>query len=428
MRIVILALGSRGDVQPYIALGLGLRAAGHDVRLATYANFEASVRSRGLGFFPVLGDIHALRSSESGRVRQEEIGNNPLLLSRLLLERYGPQLHRLLADSLEACQGAEVIVASAVGRLAGPHVAAKLRVPFLSALLHPWHPTRYMPSSSFPAAPYWLPFNGYYNLSTYYFFGQLIVWPLRRALNRARQEVLDLPPLPLRNPFGGSLKQRQHHPCLYGFSESVVPKPPDWGEQVHITGYWFLDSPPDWRPPQDLLDFLDSGPPPVSVGFGSTINHNPEEVTELVLKALARSRQRGVLLTGWGGLSNADLPDEVFKAEEVPHDWLFARMAAVVHHGGAGTTAAGLRAGVPSIIVPFLGGQRFWGRRVQKLGVGPKPIPFGRLSVKRLSDAVGAATNSEGMQTRAASLGKRIRAERGVKRAVEAFNSFTEGI
>jgi sterol 3beta-glucosyltransferase len=202
----------------------------------------------------------------------------------------------------------------------------------------------------------------------------------------------------------------------------VLPKPPEWGDWIHITGYWFLDHPPEWRPSAGLVDFLRSGPPPVYVGFGSMNNRNPEEVTGLALKALARARQRGLLLTGWGGLSQSDLPDDVFKIETIPHDWLFPQMAAVVHHGGIGTLAAGLRAGVPSIVVPYFSDQPFWGQRVAALGVGPPPIPRQSLTAGHLAAAIQLAVGDPGIRARAAALGEKIRAENGVARAVEAFH------
>ncbi len=153
-------------------------------------------------------------------------------------------------------------------------------------------------------------------------------------------------------------------------------------------------------------------------------SRRPREMTEMVLKALARSRQRGILLTGWGGLSNIDLPDDVFKIDAVPHDWLFPQVAAVVHHGGSGTTGAGLRAGIPTVIIPFFGDQPFWGHRVYELGVGLRPIPRKQLSVERLADAISTAASDANMRLRAAALGERVRAEDGVARAVEILQRY----
>ncbi len=190
-----------------------------------------------------------------------------------------------------------------------------------------------------------------------------------------------------------------------------------------MTGYWFLDSPANWQPPQELVDFLKAGSPPVYIGFGSMSDSNPEALTKLVLDALAESGQRGVLIKGWGALSNADLPDHVFQIDSVPHDWLFPQMAAVVHHGGAGTTSAGLRAGVPSIIIPFAVDQPFWGQRVANLGVGTQPILRQELTAEKLTAAIKIATSDEAMKEKARILGQKISAENGVKQAVEIIHS-----
>jgi sterol 3beta-glucosyltransferase len=211
---------------------------------------------------------------------------------------------------------------------------------------------------------------------------------------------------------------------LHSFSPILFSRPPDWGEDIHITGYWFLDHPPDWQPPAGLVDFLKSGPPPVYVGFGSLPHRNPQQTAQIVLEALQQSEQRGVIATGWGGLNGSDLshpPGDVFMLESIPHDWLFPRMAAVVHHGGSGTTGAGLRAGVPSVIVPHTGDQPLWAQRVAELGVGPRPIPRRQLTAKRLAAAIARAVTDKDMRARAAALGERIRAEDGIAHAMEVI-------
>jgi sterol 3beta-glucosyltransferase len=227
--------------------------------------------------------------------------------------------------------------------------------------------------------------------------------------------VLDLPASSPWGPFGSD--RLAHGPILYGFSPSVIAPPRDWGEHVHVTGYWFLDPPSDWTPPPALVEFLQAGPPPVYIGFGSMSSQRPEETAALVGQALARAGQRAIMLSGWGGLHQAD-SDSVFMVDSVPHAWLFPQVAAVVHHGGAGTTAASLRAGVPSIVIPFHGDQPFWGQRVADLGVGPAPIPRRNLTVERLAQAIHRAVTDQPMRQRAADLGAKIRAEDGVARAV----------
>ncbi|MCI0397774.1 MAG: glycosyltransferase [Chloroflexi bacterium] len=413
MNVVLLAVGSRGDVQPLVALGLGLQAAGHQVCLATHPEFAPFVTGWGLGFRPVEGNPRAMIESEAGQAWLAS-GRNPIRFIRHFFELMEPVAGRFLVTVWEACQGAEAIIYSTLG-VAGYYVAKALGIPALGAPLQPLHPTRAFPSVSFPD----IKLGSWYNLLTHYLVLQLLWQPLRPLVERWRRETLGLPP----TSFWGPLRpmQAEHHPVLYGFSQAVLPRPADWGPWLHVTGYWFLDAPPGWQPPAGLVEFLASGPPPVCVGFGSMQSRDPEAVTEIVLAALARARQRGILITGWGGLGQADLPPDVFKAEAIPHDWLFPRVAAVVHHGGAGTTAAGLRAGVPSILVPFFGDQPFWADRVRALGVGPAPVPRRALTVERLAQAIMMAVQDEGMRRRAAALGRQIRAENGVARAVTAF-------
>ncbi len=195
----------------------------------------------------------------------------------------------------------------------------------------------------------------------------------RSADQRARREVFGLPPAPVAGPLYS--KNLAGMPVLYGFSPEVIPPPKDWGTDVHVTGYWFLDVEEGWSPPTGLVEFLAAGPPPIFIGFGSMSNRDPAEMEALISEALERSSQRAVVQAGWGGLKGIASPDRVCSIDSVSHAWLFPRMAAVIHHGGAGTTSAGLRAGVPSIIVPFFGDQPFWGQRVHDLGVGPGPSP-----------------------------------------------------
>jgi UDP:flavonoid glycosyltransferase YjiC (YdhE family) len=210
-------------------------------------------------------------------------------------------------------------------------------------------------------------------------------------------------------------------PSLYGYSPSVLPKPSDWNESHYVTGYWFLEAQPNWQPPEDLLHFLESGSPPVYVGFGSVSHKHPERQTRLILRALELSGQRSVLLTGWGGITPLSAPPNVFFADNLPHAWLFPRTAAVVHHGGAGTTAAGLRAGVPSIITPFGGDQCAWADLVVKLGVGPQAPGIKQLTAEKLAEAIQTAVNDSAMRARAAVLGGKIRAENGIAHAVEVI-------
>jgi sterol 3beta-glucosyltransferase len=415
VRVTITTGGSRGEVQPYVALGLGLRAAGHEVRISAQAGYQQFVHDRGLGFHPISGDPHELVSELL------EEGNNPIRFARRFRRILGSLIEQNLQEYLAACRDAEVIVYSPVGFL-GYVVAEALRIPRVGAALYPLlSRTRHFPSSIVPIGkrrPRGA-FGGIYNYLTYIFSEQLFWQSFRTSASRAVKDHLSLSTA-FWGPFGEMTRHRE--PILYGWSPSVLPQPPDWGGWLHTTGYWFLEQSSGWQAPEELADFLDSGPPPVFVGFGSMNNIGPERLTAIVLQALERTGQRGILATGWGGIGYADLPDTIFRVEDVPHDWLFEQVKATIHHGGAGTTSASLRAGIPTIVVPFFADQPFWGWRVAELGVGPEPISPRSLGVEQLANAIRRTTSDRDMQSRAAAMGRRIRRENGIERAVEAFD------
>ena len=276
-------------------------------------------------------------------------------------------------------------------------------------------PTRAFPTPVLPAAS----LGGSLNRLSYGAFLRISTASFHRTINRWREETLGLPP---RGLLASELELRgEPVSILVGCSPHVVPPPADWGPSTTMTGYWFLDGAGDWRPPAHLAAFLEDGPPPVYVGFGSLGGWTSEEVVGAALAALERAGKRGVLATGGVPLR---APDNVCVIESAPHEWLFPRMAAVVHHGGAGTTAEGLRAGKPTVICPTtLNDQLFWGRRVRDLGVGPEPIPQKKLTAETLLRAIKTSPEDGNVRERAAVLGERIRAERGVARAVEVIGS-----
>lgn len=417
MRIALIALGSRGDVQPYVALGKGLQAAGHTVRLVTHQDFEALVHTHGLEFWPVKGSVREVVESAEMRALVEK-GNFIAITLRTAREAQRAAVH-WARDSLAACQDVDLIVAGIGGLFTALALAEKLEIPLLQAYLVPFTPTAAFPGVLLPVA---LPRLGARLNRASHDLTRQAMWQGSRSADRiAREEALDLPAPPLWGPY--RVERLRRYPILYGFSPSVIPKPVDWAGNIHVTGYWFLDEAPDWTPPPALIDFLDSDPPPIYLGFGSMSDRKPEETTTLILQALAQTRQRAVILSGWGGLGRTELPDSVIMVDSIPHSWLFPRVAAVVHHGGAGTTAAGLRAGVPSIIIPFFGDQPFWGRRVAALGAGPEPIPRKKLTVESLARAIQQAVTGSTIRQQAAQIGKQIRAEDGIGRAVDVVQT-----
>jgi sterol 3beta-glucosyltransferase len=414
MRVTVLTIGSRGDAQPFMALGLGLKEAGHTVRLATHETFQQLATSRGLDFFPIRVNPQQILEDDLGKAWLES-GRNPFSFIGQLAELSRPVIDQMLRDSWKACEGAEAIIYSTLG-LAGYHVAEKMGIPSLAATLQPMTPTAEFPSIWVP--PAWH-FGGTFNELTGILTEQLFWQAFRKTINERRRDMLGLHPLGFFGPYRDLTAKR--YPVLCAYSRHVVPKPKDWGEWIHVTGYWFLDRLPEWQPPAALVDFLAAGPAPIYIGFGSMTARDPAELTDLALRALKSAGRRGVLLKGWAGLGKSDMPEDVYLVESVPHDWLFPQMSAVVHHGGAGTTAAGLRAGKPSIITPLFGDQPFWGDRVFHLGAGPKPVRQRELTVDRLAAAIRQTEKEETRQA-AAHLGELIRAEDGVANAVAAFN------
>lgn len=416
MRIVIIAPGSRGDVQPYIALGKGLQNAGHYIRLVSHSNFEALVTSYGLEFWSFGNDVKdAVENSEMRELTEN--GNFLLLMAKMAKEAEREALH-FAEGGLLAAQGMDVVLAGIGGLFIGTAIAEKLNIPLVQAYVFPFTPTKDFSSVLTPKLPNFL------NRLSHHLARQLMWQGFRSADTIARKEVLNIPSA----PFLGSYDSKSTHnmPVLYGFSPSVIPAPSDWNDNTHITGYWFVDETDDWQPPTALLDFLQSGSSPVYIGFGSMSTRNPEQTADLVIQALALANQRAVLLSGWSGLQKNNIPESIFMIDSIPHSWLFPRVSAVIHHGGASTVAAGLRAGVPSIVIPFFGDQPFWGQRIAELGVGTKPIPRKKLTAEKLANAIREVIANQEMRQRAEKIGKQIQAENGIKSAVKIFNNLEQ--
>jgi UDP:flavonoid glycosyltransferase YjiC (YdhE family) len=409
MRISIIAPGSRGDVQPYVALGKGLKNAGHFVRIVTYQNFKSLIAPHGLDFWSVDIDIQSIVASQA--MRDGIARGNSIALMRQMVKEAQLQATTFAAAGLAACQDADVILAGIGGVFIAAALAEKLNLPLLQAYVTPLTPTREFPSPVAPNIPAPL------NRLSHHLAHQLMWQGFRFADSLARKMVLHLPPA----PWMGSLASNRTRslPTLHGFSPTLIPTPRDWDNNQRVTGFWFLDEDESWAPPPVLTDFLNSGSAPIYIGFGSMSNRDPKKTADIVIHAVQQTKQRAVIISGWGGLRSSHVPDSVFMTDSIPHSWLFPRVAAVVHHGGASTTAAGLRAGVPSIIVPFFGDQPFWGKRIADAGVGPKPIPRSKLTADNLARAIQQALTDRSMRERAKEMGNKIQKEDGITKAVE---------
>lgn len=418
MNILIFTFGSRGDVQPFVALGAALRKCGHTVTLSTGQGFDEMIEAHGLIAAPssinyreLIDTPEALAAfrSMSGKFRAMHAFKG--IVRKQFEEMW--QLSREVRPDLLVYHPKGFLaqdIAEALGAIAVP------------TTLQP----SYVPTGAF-ANPF-LPFTdigSFGNKLTHHFIDRLTFWAQSVVIGRWRQDRLGLSSgTSINDFFEGYHPNRVSVPRLHGYSGVLVTRPHDWTEREHITGYWFRESVEEsWQPPQDLLRFLSEGPPPVYVGFGSMPAADAEAQTKIVIEALREAGTRGILAAGWGGLkAPAELSENIYFLEAAPHDWLFPRCAAVVHHGGAGTTHEGLRWGRPTVICPLGVDQPYWGRRVNALGAGPPPLPQKRMNSRDLARAIREALSPK-TAARAAELGAAIRAEGGAATAAAVLST-----
>ncbi|XP_061961915.1 sterol 3-beta-glucosyltransferase UGT80A2-like isoform X2 [Populus nigra] len=414
LQIVILIVGTRGDVQPFIAIGKRLQDYGHRVRLATHSNFREFVLTAGLEFYPLGGDPKVL----AGYMVKNK-GFLPSGPSEVSIQRN--QIKEIIYSLLPACKDPDIdskIPFKADAIIANPpayghtHVAEALRVPLHIFFTMPWTPT-----SEFPHPLSRVKQSAGYRLS-YQIVDSMIWLGIRDMINDLRKKKLKLRPVTY---LSGSQGSDSDVPYGYIWSPHLVPKPKDWGPKIDVVGFCFLDLASNYEPPEPLLKWLEAGQKPIYIGFGSLPVQEPEKMTQTIVEALEQTGQRGIINKGWGGLGNlAEPKDFIYLLDNCPHDWLFLQCKAVVHHGGAGTTAAGLKAACPTTIVPFFGDQPFWGERVHARGVGPPPIPVDEFSLTKLVEAIHFMLDPK-VKERAVELAKDMENEDGVAGAVQAF-------
>ena len=416
MRITIFGAGSQGDIQPCLRLGAGLKNTGFDVLVAAPQNFSDLVRDYVLEFQPVRGDVQQIMASETGREFMENGSENPLRSIISMRKMLKPIATQMTEDVLEACRDADAFVTLAVFAPIGKTIAELCDIPLILVEPTPMHPT-----GSFPAPGWPIQSDLGSHLNRFSGFGVLsIIWQWYRPFVNEFRKRFGLPPLSSADFY----QILSSVPLLGAYSPSVIKHPTDWSKNVYISGYWFQESLHGWRPSAELDAFLSAGDKPVYVGFGSMAGQNPERITKIVLEALEKAGRRGLLATGWGGINSQHIPKDMFVLDSAPHGWLFPRMEIVIHHGGAGTTAEGLRAGVPSVIVPFIVDQLFWGKRVQKLGAGPEPIHAKRLTAANLTEAIQKSSGDAMIRQRAEAIGRAIRSEDGMGTAVKSIRKY----
>lgn len=405
MNITIVALGSSGDAYPSLALGLGLKKAGCRVCLAANPVFKADVLKQGIDFFPIQTMLRQSLSDSPDSIKPAK-PLNPLHFFRSKKKHIRPILERIVTDIRHACRDADLILYNMLA-LPAHHFAKQTDTKAFPICLQPLGRTNVFPSpviSSNIHVPKML------NAASY----RIVETCMALFLNNSDQ-------LKGKASFHEFFQEvySENIPVLHGFSASILPKPSDWSDNMHITGYWFMDAPRDWVPPEGLQAFLSRGPAPVCVGFGSMNDPDISTIIRETVQGILQAGHRVILLTGWSEtpFDETACPD-LYVAKSIPHSWLFPRVSAVVHHGGAGTTGAAVRAGIPSIIIPFFFDQGFWADRLEKLEAGPPRLSKRSLTQQAMATAINKTLNNKTMHDKLKQLSAELNAENGVENAV----------
>jgi UDP:flavonoid glycosyltransferase YjiC (YdhE family) len=404
MRVLIATAGSRGDVVPYTGLGAELRRAGYDVALAATDTFAPLVRDAGLGFRRLPADT---------RVRGGGTGKRELMRTAAA---FITELGQGFADAVE--EGTDLLLLSTTTAPLGWHLTEATGIPSLGVYLQPTAPTGDFP----PVVTGSRSLGRLANRAT----GRFALRMADRVYEQAAAKLRDRLELPPASPSEMRRRREQENwPILHGFSATLVPRPSDWRSGLEVVGNWWPHHDESERLPTDLEDFLCAGPRPVLIGFGSMASGDGERLSEIAVRALRHAGLRGILQAGSAGLA-AD-GDDVLTIGDVPHALLFPRLAAVVHHGGAGTSAAALRAGVPAVTVPVTADQPFWARRLAALGTATEPIPFRSLTAERLADSLEQVVKQQAHGRAAAGAAKRLVTENGAGRTLQFIQQLADG-
>jgi sterol 3beta-glucosyltransferase len=410
--VLIVALGTRGDVAPFTGLGTRLVEAGYRVVVATQPPFADLITGCGLEYREIPGDPRDWLATNTG---QRSLGTGPRAIgASLKMIKQGVREH---GEGMLAVfrPGADIALLAGAAIPIGYHIAEGLGIPSMGLPLVPTEPTRDFPPPALARVP--VP-GGWGNLMLARASAAGTLKLFMPTANQIRQQ-LGLAPTTGRAMLRELAERRW--PVLCGYSPLLLPRPRDWRPGIQVVGHWWPVPPQDWQPTPELLDFLAAGPPPVFITLGSMATKRAAEIGEVFTAALHKAGVRGIVQTGWAGMTTTP-DDQILTVDEVPYDWLFPRLAAVVHHAGIGTTAAGLRAGIPAIGVPVWLDQTFWAQRLIHLGVSPATVPLRRLSTDRLTNAIRAAIDNPTYRTQAQQLAQHINAEDGAATVIEAVH------
>lgn len=415
MKLTILALGSRGDVQPFIALACGLQTAGYHVTIAAAADYAELVTSYNVPFMPLVGAIRDLIDPvQVAEFRAQ--ARNPVAALRSFVVQATPILQQLIADCWHGTQTSDALIVSSLGEYIGWYLHQILQIPCIVAHFHPFTPATHEQHPFFPRVSPRIPIYQLYNRLTQS-IARLVMWQvLRLPLNRGFRRLIG------HEAFGAFelLRSiRQPLPVIHGYSDIITPSPHDWADRASVTGFWFLPAPTNWQPSSELVQFLADGEPPILVSFGSMMfGHDGATLTATINHALQQTHQRGLIFRGWGDIGQTCESGSIVAIDSVPHDWLVPQVSMVVHHGGAGITTTALRCGVPAIVVPFFGDQLLWARRVCELGAGVILQPS-QFNLANLAHAISMIRTNSTFQHRASAIGAQLRAEHGVQNAIK---------